>query len=225
MDVFPRRNLPNEAEDWGRKVEGRVEGSEKSVQALEQTVGNINRGISGQLTSIGQQIQQIGTILTTLQTQQATLTAQQATLSQQQSDLAALVNQQVLPFRIHNEWSGNAFPTSDSEIIRVNVTVPSGYTRAAIIATGSLSITIPPVGGAAPLRGYMDINGTTTPRIVTSVGDANIQGSVSPSNSATITGLTGGSTFYVRIVGSYTLPVGANANNTAVLDGMVLFLK
>lgn len=65
-DVFPRRNLPGDAEDWGRKVEGRIEGLEATQRAIEDRVGNDNRAATGSLTTLAEQLQ-------TVQSQQTTI--------------------------------------------------------------------------------------------------------------------------------------------------------
>lgn len=58
-DVFPRRNLPGEAEDWGRKVENRIEGLEFTQRTLQDRVGNDNRAATGSLTTLAEQLQTV----------------------------------------------------------------------------------------------------------------------------------------------------------------------
>lgn len=56
-DVFPRRNLPADAEQWGRNVEDRIRDLEGAVVQLSQMVSGLSRDIkavTGNITS-GQQ--------------------------------------------------------------------------------------------------------------------------------------------------------------------------
>lgn len=55
-DVFPQRNLPGLAENWGRHVENRIELGESSETQLEQKVDNGLRSTSGQLAVLSNQI-------------------------------------------------------------------------------------------------------------------------------------------------------------------------
>lgn len=55
-DVFPRRNLPGEAEQWGRNVENRIEAGEDSETQLSQVVNNMGRATAGQLAVLSRQI-------------------------------------------------------------------------------------------------------------------------------------------------------------------------
>lgn len=55
-DVFPPRDLPGRAEEWGRQVENRIEAGEKSEQQLEQKVDNGLRATGGQLAVLSRQL-------------------------------------------------------------------------------------------------------------------------------------------------------------------------
>ena len=56
MRVFPPRNLPGPAEDWGRHVETRVEGLDGSNERLSQTTENSGRFTGGQLAVFSDQV-------------------------------------------------------------------------------------------------------------------------------------------------------------------------
>lgn len=71
-DVWPRRDL-GAAEDWGRKIENRVEGAERAILQLNQTLNNLSRGVSsrdsvvaGQMAVIASQQETILAILNRL---------------------------------------------------------------------------------------------------------------------------------------------------------------
>ena len=68
-DVFPKRNLPPQSEDWGRKVEERLIAAERSLDGTKTSVSNANRAgtlaldataaqgsqiVAGQALTIGQ---------------------------------------------------------------------------------------------------------------------------------------------------------------------------
>lgn len=59
-DVFPRRNLPGEAERWGRDVENRIEAGEDSETQLSQVVNNMGRATAGQLAVLSRQVTELG---------------------------------------------------------------------------------------------------------------------------------------------------------------------
>lgn len=58
-DVFPPRDLPGRAEEWGRQVERRIEAGESSEQQLDQKVDNGLRATGGQLAVLARQIDAI----------------------------------------------------------------------------------------------------------------------------------------------------------------------
>lgn len=58
-DVFPRRNLPGEAEQWGRTLETGVVDTQAEVQALSQALQGQNRNTASSLSVLAGQIQAI----------------------------------------------------------------------------------------------------------------------------------------------------------------------
>lgn len=56
FDVFPRRNLPDGAEPWGRAHDDRVLGLERDVQSLGQSLSGQNRNTASSLASLADQI-------------------------------------------------------------------------------------------------------------------------------------------------------------------------
>ncbi len=59
MDVYPPRDLPGRADDWGRRVEGVAEDLYKAQVQLRQTVNNGQRATAGQLALLSRQIDRI----------------------------------------------------------------------------------------------------------------------------------------------------------------------
>lgn len=58
-DVFPRRNLPPDAENWGREFERRTVDTEKEVKSLDQSLQGLNRSTASSLQTLARQIKQI----------------------------------------------------------------------------------------------------------------------------------------------------------------------
>lgn len=84
-DVFPRRNLPNEAEQWGRSLETKTVSNEQGIEILTQSVQAQNRNTASSLEVLATQI-------TTLSAQQSELQAQQVALASQQAALTGTIN-------------------------------------------------------------------------------------------------------------------------------------
>lgn len=59
MDVYPPRDLPGRADDWGRRVEGVAEDLYRSQVQLQQTLNNGQRSTAGQLALLSRQLERI----------------------------------------------------------------------------------------------------------------------------------------------------------------------
>lgn len=58
-DVFPPRNLPPEAEEWGREVETRIYLAENSSLSSGQSISGLNRNTSTTLQDLASQVQEL----------------------------------------------------------------------------------------------------------------------------------------------------------------------
>lgn len=115
-DVFPRRNLPNAAEPWGRKHDDVVRAHGRRITNLELSTQGNNRANAGQLGVIGRQLE-------TLSLQQDQLSAQQGQLSTQQdqlSDQQTLLQSQVT--ELQNRKTVTASPANLS--VSGSATIP-----------------------------------------------------------------------------------------------------
>lgn len=63
-DVFPRRNLPGEAEEWGRTVESRIVGVESLSERTQQSLLGLNRSTASSLQDLAITISSIPITLT-----------------------------------------------------------------------------------------------------------------------------------------------------------------
>lgn len=58
-DVFPRRNLPDEAEPWGREHDKRVLSLESNVESIQRGLQGQNRNTASSLSNLGDQIRDL----------------------------------------------------------------------------------------------------------------------------------------------------------------------
>lgn len=56
FDTFPRRNLPREAEEWGRSVEGKIYELENEAVSGKQSVDGLNRNTAATLQDLAKQL-------------------------------------------------------------------------------------------------------------------------------------------------------------------------
>ena len=111
-DVFPPRNLPGDAERWGREVEGVATLLKGSAKNLRQSIESMNRSTAASLQSLGDQIAELSAVRALLLT----------TESKSDSNLTYSIPSGVT-----------------SVATTVSFTVPAGYTKASIFASHSAS--------------------------------------------------------------------------------------
>jgi len=58
-DVFPRRNLPDLAEPWGREVEKRIRGVENAAVTTKQSAAGLNRTTAASLEDLARQLRRL----------------------------------------------------------------------------------------------------------------------------------------------------------------------
>lgn len=58
-DIFPPRNLPDRAQQWGRAIEGAITADERSLLQVSQSVDNSGRASSGQLAVLGRSLDEV----------------------------------------------------------------------------------------------------------------------------------------------------------------------
>lgn len=84
-DIYPRRNLPGDADVWGRTVEVRQDSTEMSVEMLQQSVQGQNRNTASSLQVLAGQIKAV-------QDAQAAIIVTQAQIQAAQADIVATTN-------------------------------------------------------------------------------------------------------------------------------------
>ena len=147
-------------------------------------------------------------------------------LNAQVAAIAAVVNAQVTATTGHSSASGYALNTGAQELTRATITVPAGYTQALVFGTASMTVLNQSGTGGDAIRGYIDINGVAGAVSGGAIVDVVHTVSVTVSYSRLITGLTGGSTFYVRCVyyNEAGMTGATSARNICNLDATVTFL-
>ena len=58
-DVFPLRNLPTDAEEWGRTVEDRIYQAENALSGSKQSLAGLNRATGSTLENLAFQVQEV----------------------------------------------------------------------------------------------------------------------------------------------------------------------
>jgi hypothetical protein len=76
-DVYPRRNLPGTAEDWGRALETDVVGTKKALEIVGQNIGAQNRATAASLQELSRQLTAISDAQTAIENAQANIVSTQ----------------------------------------------------------------------------------------------------------------------------------------------------
>ncbi len=157
--------------------------------------------------------------------QNATFGPNGTTVAQAFAQLSALVSNQVTATTAHNQTSGFTLSTTASELTRATISVPAGFSRALVVAVASITA-INSNSTDDSLGGYADINGSSSTLAVAQNVSAFGQGAVTGATSTVLSGLTAGSTFYVRAVAYLAAGTFASSGgNRATVDAAVTFLK
>lgn len=115
-DAFPRRNLPGDAEDWGRKVEDRIRNLEYGYVGQKTNLQSENRSSSSSLQELARQIVQ--------------LNANQAAL-----DAAIRAVPRTIQSTAQN--AGFGLGSGWNTVVYTEITVPSGMTNCKLLVIGS----------------------------------------------------------------------------------------
>ncbi|QDK01317.1 hypothetical protein SEA_WATERT_46 [Microbacterium phage WaterT] len=91
-DVFPRRNLPDLAENWGRDVEKRIVATDAEVASLKQFTQAQNRSNASSLEVLAGQIQAVEEAQEEIRVAQAAIVAAQADITSTQNSIIATQN-------------------------------------------------------------------------------------------------------------------------------------
>lgn len=220
MSIIPKRNLPPDAEPWGRSVDERITGIEKTSAKNRRDTSNSQSAINSTVTKLSEQVAAIDGL-----TQR--LAEQQAQLSDQVDQLEALVNAQNFPVTTFTEQLEFVLTPGTGavpEILRTNIAVPAGFSRAVVYTTASIT--------AYNTTGVMDflylgagINGSRVGKTAYLTVEADRTVSLSRAATAVLSGLT--DNIYVTAhAGTLNgLWTSQPTSNNISLSTMVLFLR
>ena len=212
MASYPQANLPSESTRWGVAMQGDM--VELRREAERSAQANLNANKQGQ-SSMGLLSQQV-----------ATLTEQNALLAEQVATIASVVSKQVIPGSGSNAVSGFSLSTSRAAFTSVTIGIPSGYSRALVFASGSLSGTSGANTGSDVLFASVTIAGELgpeTPNIFATSSGAN----AAASSTRSLTGLSGGSVVVAingRLANGPDIAASRNLN-FANVSVQVIFLQ
>ena len=182
---------------------------------------SIAASLPGQLAAMGRQLKD----LSTNNTQALSLALAAATASAASASAAATAayNAQVSPAVGGNSTSGFSLGTSFGDVTSFSFTVPSGYTRALISASGSVSAAAN-TGGPGILESRIVIAGTPGAFGATQTSAASQVPPVPSFGAASLTGLTAGGTITVTIQ-AYASGPTSTFLTAASVSGTALFLR
>lgn len=196
----PRRNLPPDAEPWGRWVEGLLLTQNQAGEANGQSINNTLRGVNASLQQLGNQIQ---------------------TLSAQQADITALLSNQVEFGVASLANNGITVTTTETTYASVSLAVPSGYVNALVVGislgeTGYWSV--PAYLNVRPI-----INGATAPYIGhTYMGTQNQGSGVTVAWSQSLSGVSGSISVGTR---AWTGNAGSGGTQNVFTTALAIFTK
>jgi hypothetical protein len=188
---------------------------------------NTNRGQSGTIDALQVQVQGLAEAQVLLaEAYQSAATAEE--LAETAGDVAAVAsslatvanNARISPYVDSTGTSGFTLTTGGITVISRSVSVPSGFTRALVLATGFVH----GLGSSSGDRvfGLVTINGNNGSESQ-SVGSINqLWAAVSPSHAVNLTGLSG--SFNVSLQGRIGTGPGGSSLTNATLTIMALFL-
>lgn len=202
-DVFPRRDLPFEAEPWGREVEERVIGLENAVLSSDQSITGENRTSAASLGVLARQL---------------------STLSVVVEDVQELFNALPKAFQRTNRSDGFSLSSGWNSVVSVSFTAPRSGT--ATVSANATGMQVRAIGAEAyRVTARLSLNGTLSPVIpgAPSVVDDTLRSNYMLSHGWTVP-VSEGQTLTVTL--QLTPDSGtwsANSDNYAVISAFATF--
>lgn len=176
---FPNRNLPPEATPWGVDIERKLSFMDDTINRRNLDATNTSKAQNATTEALGGQIQSLQSALT---------------------QLSALSLNQVAPGIGSGSASGFTLTSSGATLISFNLFVPTGYTRALVIASGSVA-SLSAYTSSDALHAVATIGGASGPEGVSYFYAPNSGGSATCFQNVSLSGLTGGSAIGVTLAG------------------------
>lgn len=209
---MPPMNLDVAATPWGKAMQAEVQELRTIVERLNQSTNNSDKSQNANVNVLNRQVGEIASAV------EAAATAEEV------ANLAGSVAQLALDARVQpvvDNASSTSFTltTGGITVISRSISVPSGFTRALVMSTGTLGTT---VSGSDNTYGIVTINGNSGPQAASMTTSGLPYGIVSPSHAVSLTGLSG--SFTVTLQGRVQAGPAINFQANATLTTMALFL-
>lgn len=216
-----RRNLPPEAEQWGRDVDKQLSTLSQTVRSNSLDTDNALKGVTATLGAVSKQIEALQSVTEQLVVVTDTLATQQSQLQTAFNQIEALALNQVTGATATASTPQAEDIVAGKTYAVASVTVPSGYTRAVVSAVTTL--TASGTSGQLLMSGRTVISGkvgVTVPFYAASTTSWITHGGTS--HAASFTGLQAGGT----ITAGFQVVDELDTNALFALNTMtVIFLK
>lgn len=143
-DVFPRRNLPgDQAEEWGRVVEQRIQSLEFGTVRQGQLVSGENRASASSMEELSRQVRR---------------------LAEQRAQLEAAIR--ALPRTVQSTTQSSGFGLGGgwNTVLTASITVPAGMTQAKVLVVGSGQTVSNTTVGNVESSYRLILNGSASPQ-------------------------------------------------------------
>lgn len=204
-DVFPRRNLPGDAEEWGRSVEDRIRNVEFSTLGQKQGLSGANRTSASTLQEIARQLVQLRGFY---------------------DDLADLYDAIPKVGQVSNTVTGFGLGSGWNTVATATLTVPPGSNSASLLGSASGQLVSTTTSSVITTLSRLVIQGTEGPQTPNAwyPGSGDFRSIMVPSWSRTVS-VAPGDTLTVELqayADDYTA-YGYNAYSYAVISLIATF--
>lgn len=132
-DTFPPRNLPTEAVQWGRAMEGRIRDLQSLLLKSQEDLKNGNRTTAAVTSELARQLDKLEEFLTELE-------GLLAELQDLLAELEDLYNAIPKTFQLTNRTTGFASSSNWVTVNTINLSFPEGTTRGQVSAFGAAGL-------------------------------------------------------------------------------------
>lgn len=227
MIRFPSNSLDPSSQAWARKVEQEIRDLSQAQSSEASLQRNSADGVAATIRKMSDQIAELAAAQAKLDALVSDLAAQQAALTAQVARINDLVDSQIVPGQASTVVTGPwAIDGTYGTKAMTSIAVPTGYTRAIVYSSGSVSMVNNATGNTI-LYGYIDIGGSggNYQTSYVSNGTYRAPSVVTPVHSRTMTGLSGGS-ITIGIVAALGGTSGIDPDLTrAQVSGFAIFLR
>lgn len=210
-------NLGPESMPWARDLIARLELLEGDSSRRSQSEINFDQALTSTIATLAEQI---NTLQQNVADTQTALTNAETALTNAQTALA----NQVYPGTSSASASGFTLGTGFATIATATLTVPAGYTRALVTASGTAT-SLSASASSDAVHAYATIAGAGGAESVSYFYGPNSGGSASCFAAQSLTGLSGGQVLTMTTVARLTNGPGVSTLSTGTIMCQAIFLK